>query len=59
MENRKTQPRVYTANEVMNIFKISRPTFGDWCRKGVFKKISIPGTRRVFLNADSVDKLIE
>lgn len=57
--NDKTQPKVYTPDEVMRIFSISRPTFGDWCRKGVLEKISIPGMRRVYVKAASVDKILE
>jgi predicted site-specific integrase-resolvase len=54
MESKK----IYTPAEVMNLFKISRPTFGDWCRKGVFQKIHIPGQRRVYVKAESVEKLL-
>jgi predicted site-specific integrase-resolvase len=55
----EVQRRVYTPGEVMNLFKIRRPTFGEWCRKGVLEKIDIPGQRRVYVKAESVDKLIE
>jgi predicted site-specific integrase-resolvase len=54
-----TEKRLYTPSEVMTIFKISRPTFGDWCKKGILKKIPIPGQRRVFVSAESVEKLIK
>jgi predicted site-specific integrase-resolvase len=49
---------VYTPSEVMEIFSISRPTFGDWCKKGVLRKIQIRGQRRVYVSADDVEKLI-
>lgn len=52
-------PKLYTPSDVMKIFQISRPTFEEWCRKGTFKKITIPGRRRVFVSAESVDKLIQ
>lgn len=52
------EKKVYTPGQVMDMFHISRPTFGDWCKKGVFDKIQIPGQRRVYVTAASVDKLI-
>jgi predicted site-specific integrase-resolvase len=53
-----TEKKLYRPSDVMDIFDISRPTFNDWCKKGVFQKISIPGQRRVYVTAQSVDKLI-
>lgn len=54
----EAQVRLYTPKEVQDIFKISRPTFGEWCRRGHLDKITIPGQRRVYVRAESVDKLI-
>ncbi|MEJ1241640.1 helix-turn-helix domain-containing protein [Chryseolinea sp. T2] len=54
-----TAMSVLTPGEVMQIFKISRPTFGDWCRKGIFQKVSIPGRRRTYVTKASVDKLLQ
>lgn len=58
MTKEKGERRAYTPNEVMELFHISRPTFADWCNKGVFQKISIPGRRRVYVSAESVEKLL-
>lgn len=58
MKNPLTQRRLYTPIQVMQLFDISRPTFGEWCKKGVFQKIVIPGQRRVFVSAESVEKLL-
>jgi hypothetical protein len=58
MKNTEIQRRVYTPGEVMDLFKISRPTFGEWCRKGIFERIDIPGARRGYVTAKSVDNLI-
>lgn len=54
----ESQRRPYTPTEVMDLFDISRPTFGEWCKKGVFKKITIPGQRRVYVSRESVNKLL-
>lgn len=53
-----TGKSLYTPNEVMEIFDISRPTFQDWCSKGVLKKVTIPGQRRVFVDSQSVKDII-
>jgi hypothetical protein len=50
--------KLYTPDEVMKMFNVTRPTFTDWTKKGVFQKISIPGQRRVYVTAESVEKII-
>ena len=57
-KNKEVARKVYTPNEVMDMFQISRPTFGDWMRKGIFKIVSIPGQRRIYVTAESVEKLL-
>jgi predicted site-specific integrase-resolvase len=57
-EATEVQRKVYTPSDVMNIFQISRPTFSDWKRKGIFKVIAIPGQRRIYVTAESVDQLL-
>ena len=57
-KNNEGSRRVYTPNEIMAMFDISRPTFSEWRRKGIFKTISIPGRRRIFVTAESVEKLL-
>lgn len=47
-----------TPNFVMNELDISRPTLNDWCRKGILRKIQIPGARRVYITKESFDKLV-
>jgi predicted site-specific integrase-resolvase len=54
MEKPTAQPKIYTPHEVMQIFKISRPTFTDWCKKGLFQKIEIEGQRRIYVSSESV-----
>jgi predicted site-specific integrase-resolvase len=57
---KKQVPRkLYTPQEVMELFQISRPTFCDWANKGLFKRVTIPGQRRVYLTSESVDKLLD
>ena len=31
----------FPSQKVMEIFKISRPTFTDWCKKASFKKLKL------------------
>jgi len=50
--------KILTPNEVLQIFSITRPTLADWCKKGLLEKIQIPGQRRVYVSAASIDKLI-
>lgn len=58
MEILETTKNIYTPSEVMELFSISRVTFSEWCRKGVFEKIEIPGQRRVYVTGASVRKVL-
>ena len=58
MNTQQKERKLYTPREVCELFQISRVTFGEWCRKGHFQKITIPGQRRIFVTSESVDKIL-
>src|SRR5690606_13975204 len=49
---------IYTLKEACEMFSISRRTLNQWCDHGILKKITIPGRRRVYIDAESIRKLI-
>lgn len=43
----------------MDELEISRPTLNAWVRNGALEKIKIPGSRRVYISASSVNALMQ
>lgn len=59
MKDQTNSKQAYTPKYVMAELDISRPTLNDWCRKGILKKIHVPGARRVYITRESFDKIIK
>lgn len=59
MTESQNQKRAYSPRYVMDQLNISRPTLNDWCKKGILKKIQIPGARRVYISKDSFDQIVK
>jgi predicted site-specific integrase-resolvase len=53
------QKRIITPKAVMDEFDITRPTFNQWVKNGTLEKITVPGSRRVYITAQSVDKILK
>lgn len=53
----KLQKKIYTYNDVCDIFKIGNGTIRNWAAEGMLKIINIGGRR--YISAESVNKLIK
>ena len=52
----KLQKKIYTYDEVCDIFQIGNGTIRNWAAEGLLKIINIGGRR--YISADSINKLI-
>ena len=52
----KLQKKIYTYDEVCDIFQIGNGTIRNWAAEGMLKIINIGGRR--YISADSINKLI-
>ena len=53
----KLQKKIYTYDEVCDIFQIGNGTIRNWAAEGMLKIINIGGRR--YISADSINKLIK
>ncbi len=50
--------RFYTRDEVAELFKVTKMTLLRWEKKGLLKRIRIPGTRRVYYREEDIKELL-
>lgn len=54
---KKREKRLYTANDISDMFCIARSTVDSWARQGIITKIKIG--KCVRFNVDEVERLME
>lgn len=51
------EKRLYTANDIAEMFSVARSTVDNWARQGILTKIKI-GRKCVRFNVDEVERLL-
>lgn len=57
VELHKKEKRLYTANDIAEMFSVARSTVDSWARQGIITKIKIG--KCVRFNVDEVERLME
>lgn len=57
VELHQREKRLYTANDIAEMFSVARSTVDSWARQGIITKIKIG--KCVRFNIDEVERLIE
>ena len=53
----KKEKRLYTANDIAEMFSVARSTVDSWARQGIITKIKIG--KCVRFNVDEIERLME
>lgn len=57
VELKPREKRLYTANDIAEMFSVARSTVDSWARQGIITKIKI-GRKCVRFNVDEVERLL-